>query len=165
MVERPLDIDIFICLDHISRLIVLGHLDGRLDELLTKIRESEAYRNFGKRFDWSLAIKRHIVLAAPIVETISLVNGFKRHIVMAALFPTRQASADSFLIRCSLRNLSRVTECDQSNRFNNGRSHYNMAFYFKWPIKSFTEISVSLAFASIFLLTIRPDVRLGVQGR
>ena len=47
-------------------------------------RESEAYRNFGKRFDWSLAIKRHIVMAAPIVETIWLVNGFKRHIVMAA---------------------------------------------------------------------------------
>ena len=38
-------------------------------------RESEAYRNFGKRFDWSLAIKRHFVTAAPIVETISLVNG------------------------------------------------------------------------------------------
>ena len=36
--------------------------------------ESEAYRNFGKRFDWSLAIKRHIVMAAPIVETIWLVN-------------------------------------------------------------------------------------------
>ena len=46
--------------------------------------ESEAYRNFGKRFDWSLAIKRHIVMAAPIVETIWLVNGFIRHIVMAA---------------------------------------------------------------------------------
>ena len=43
-----------------------------------------AYRNFGKRFDWSLAIKRQIVMAAPIVETIWLVNGFKRHIVMAA---------------------------------------------------------------------------------
>ena len=39
-------------------------------------RESEAYRNFGKRFDWSLAIKRHIVMAAPIVETIWFVNGF-----------------------------------------------------------------------------------------
>ena len=47
-------------------------------------RESEAYRNFGKRFDWSLAIKRHIVMSAPIVETIWLVNGFKRHIVMTA---------------------------------------------------------------------------------
>ena len=51
------------------------------------LRESEAYRNFGKRFDWSLAIKRHIVMAAPMVERISLVNGFKRHIVMAASFP------------------------------------------------------------------------------
>ena len=49
-------------------------------------RESETYRNFGKRFDWSLAIKHHIVMAAPIVETISLVNGFKRHIVIAAPF-------------------------------------------------------------------------------
>ena len=39
-------------------------------------RESEAYRNFGKWIDWSLAIKRHIVMAAPIVETIWLVNGF-----------------------------------------------------------------------------------------
>ena len=45
--------------------------------------ESEAYQNLGKRFDWSLAIKRHIVRTAPIVETIWLVNGFKRHIVMA----------------------------------------------------------------------------------
>ena len=54
-------------------------------------RESETYRNFGKRFDWSLAIKRHIVMAAPIVETISLVNGFKRHIIMAALFPSYHA--------------------------------------------------------------------------
>ena len=42
-----------------------------------KIRcETEAYRNFGKQFHSSLAIKRHIVMAAPIVETISLVNGF-----------------------------------------------------------------------------------------
>ena len=32
-------------------------------------RESEAYRNFSKRFDWSLAIKRHIVMAAPIAVT------------------------------------------------------------------------------------------------
>ena len=45
--------------------------------------KGEAYQNFGKRFDWSFAIKRHIVMAAPIVETIWLVNGFKRHIVMA----------------------------------------------------------------------------------
>ena len=59
----------------------------------------------------------------------------------------------------------RLMAIDQSNRFNYGRSHYNMAFYYQWPIKSFTEISVSLAFASIFLLTIRPDVRLGVKGR
>ena len=44
----------------------------------TNWRESEAYRNFGKRFDWSLAIKRHFVMAAPKVETIWLVNGFKR---------------------------------------------------------------------------------------
>ena len=47
-------------------------------------RECEAYRKFGKRFDWSLAIKRQIVMAAPIVETFWLVNGFKFHIVMAA---------------------------------------------------------------------------------
>ena len=32
-------------------------------------KKCEAYRNFGKRFDWSLAIKRHIATAAPIVET------------------------------------------------------------------------------------------------
>ena len=32
-------------------------------------RESEAYRNFGKRFDWSLAIKRHIVMASPLAVT------------------------------------------------------------------------------------------------
>ena len=32
-------------------------------------RESEAYRNFDKRFDWSLAIKRHIVMAAPLKVT------------------------------------------------------------------------------------------------
>ena len=61
-----------ISLDH---LIVFGHLDERLDELLTKELDAkdltEAYRNFGKRFDWSLAIKRHdIVMAAPTVETI-----------------------------------------------------------------------------------------------
>ena len=41
---------------------------------------------------------------------------------------------------------------DQSNRINYGRSHYNMAFYCQWPIKSFTEISVSLAFASNFFV-------------
>ena len=36
-----------------------------------KIRcETEAYRNFGKQFHSSLAIKRHILMAAPIVETI-----------------------------------------------------------------------------------------------
>ena len=50
-----------------------------------------------------------------------------------------------------------ITKCrlkpiDQSNRFNYGRSHYNMAFYCHWPIKSFTEISVSLAFASNFFV-------------
>ena len=41
---------------------------------------------------------------------------------------------------------------DQSNRFNYGRRHNNMAFYCQWPIKSFTEISVSLAFASNFFV-------------
>ena len=41
---------------------------------------------------------------------------------------------------------------DQSNRINYGRSHYNMAFYCQWPIKSFTEISVSLTFASNFFV-------------
>ena len=61
--------------------------------------ESEAYRNFGKRFDWSLAIKRHIVMAAPIVEMIWLVNGFKRHIVMAALFPVTAPSSVQNLMK------------------------------------------------------------------
>ena len=51
----------------------------------------------------------------------------------------------------------------QLNCFNYVHSHYNIAFYCQRPIKSFTEISVSLAFASIFLLTIRPYVHLGVQ--
>ena len=37
---------------------------------------------------------------------------------------------------------------DQFNRLNYGRSRYNMAFYCQWPIKSFTEISESLAFVS-----------------
>ena len=32
-------------------------------------REREAYWNFGKWFDWSLAIKRHIVMAAPFTVT------------------------------------------------------------------------------------------------
>ena len=32
-------------------------------------RKSEAYRNFGKWIDWSLAIKRHIVMAAPLAVT------------------------------------------------------------------------------------------------
>ena len=41
---------------------------------------------------------------------------------------------------------------DQWNPFNYGRSHYNMAFYYQWPIKSFTEISVSLAFVSNFFV-------------
>ena len=41
---------------------------------------------------------------------------------------------------------------DQSNRFNYGRSHYNMAFCCQWPIKSITEISVSLAFTSNFFV-------------
>ena len=41
---------------------------------------------------------------------------------------------------------------DQSNCFNYGPSHYNMAFYCQWPIKSLTEISVSLAFASNFFV-------------
>ena len=41
---------------------------------------------------------------------------------------------------------------DESNRFNYERSHYNMTFYCQWPIKSFTEISVSLAFASGFFV-------------
>ena len=55
---------------------------------------------------------------------------------------------------------------DQSKRFNYVRSHYKMAFYLQSPIKSFTDISVSLALALIFfLLTNNPDVRLGVQGR
>ena len=50
-------------------------LDECLDYLLTKniLHESEAYQNFGKRFDWSLAIKRVIVMAVPIVEMIWLV--------------------------------------------------------------------------------------------
>ena len=36
--------------------------------------------------------------------------------------------------------------------FQHGRSHDNMAFYCQWPINSFTEISVSLAFASNFFI-------------
>ena len=32
-------------------------------------RESQAHRNFGKWFDWSLALKRHIVMAAPCTVT------------------------------------------------------------------------------------------------
>ena len=44
----------------------------------------------------------------------------------------------------------RLKPIDRSNRFNDGRSHYNMAFYCQWSIKSFTEISVSLASTSIF---------------
>ena len=56
-------------------------------------RESEAYRNFCKWFDWSLAIKHHIVMAAPIVETIWLVNGCKCHIAMAAPFPVTARSS------------------------------------------------------------------------
>ena len=66
-------------------------------------RESEAYRNFAKRFDRSLAIKRHIVMAAPIVETISLVNGFKRHVVMAAPFPITMPSSVQNLMKNSSR--------------------------------------------------------------
>ena len=31
--------------------------------------ESEAYRNVGKRFDWSIGFKRHIVMAAPLSVT------------------------------------------------------------------------------------------------
>mgnify|MGYP003690247307 CR=1 FL=1 len=46
----------------------------------------------------------------------------------------------------------RLKPIDQSNRFNYGCSHYNMAFYCQWPIKSSTETSVSLAFASIFFV-------------
>ena len=41
---------------------------------------------------------------------------------------------------------------DQWNLFNYGRSHYNMMFYCQWPIKSFAEISVRLAFASNFFV-------------
>ena len=48
-------------------------------------RESKVYRNFRKRFDWSLVITRHIVMAGPIVETIWLVNGFLRHIAPIAV--------------------------------------------------------------------------------
>ena len=44
----------------------------------------------------------------------------------------------------------RLKPIDQLNRFNYGRSHYSMAFYCQWPIKSFSENSVSLAFASNF---------------
>ena len=36
--------------------------------------------------------------------------------------------------------------------FNYWRSHYNMAFYCQWPIKPFTEISVSLALALNFFV-------------
>ena len=65
--------------------------------------ESDAYRNFGKRFDWSLAIKRHIVMAAPIVETILLVNGFKRLIVMTAPFAITAPSCVQNLMNSSSR--------------------------------------------------------------
>ena len=66
-------------------------------------REREAYRNFSKWFDWSMAIKSHIVMAAPIVETIWLVNGFKRHIVMAAPFAVTAPSSVQNLINSSSR--------------------------------------------------------------
>ena len=66
-------------------------------------RESEAYRNFGKRFGWSLAIKRHIVMAAPIIETIWLVNGFQRNIVMAAPLTVTALSRVQNLMKCSSR--------------------------------------------------------------
>ena len=63
-------------------------------------RKSEAYRNFSKWFDWSLAIKRHIVMAAPLVETIWLVNGFKRHVVMAStLAVTAPSSFQNLIIK------------------------------------------------------------------
>ena len=66
-------------------------------------RENEDYRNFGKRIDWSLAMKRHIVMAAPIVETILLVNGFKRHIVMAAPLAVTAPSGVQILMKSSSR--------------------------------------------------------------
>ena len=48
--------------------------------------------------------------------------------------------------------IRRLKPIDQSNCFNYGRSPYNMAFNCQWSIKSFTEISVSLAFASNFFV-------------
>ena len=42
-------------------------------------------------------------MAAPIVETISLVNGFKRHIVMAAPFPDTMPSSVQNLLKSSSR--------------------------------------------------------------
>ena len=68
-------------------------------------RKSEAYRNLGKRFDLSLAIKRQIVMAAPIVETIWLVNGFKSHIVIAASFTITPPSSVQNLMKSSSRRI------------------------------------------------------------
>ena len=42
-------------------------------------------------------------MAAPIVETISLVNAFKRHIVMAAPFPVTMPSSVQNLMKSSSR--------------------------------------------------------------
>ena len=42
-------------------------------------------------------------MAAPVVETISLVNGFKRHIVMAAPFPVTMPSSVQNLTKSSSR--------------------------------------------------------------
>ena len=66
-------------------------------------RENEAYRNFGKRFDWSFEIKRHLVMAAPIGETIWLVNGFTRHIIMTAPFAVTAPSSVQNLMSNSSR--------------------------------------------------------------
>ena len=46
---------------------------------------------------------------------------------MVYIYDTRQASADSFLIRCSLRNLSRVTECIYEERIGRGLPSGNQA--------------------------------------
>ena len=54
---------------------------------------------------------------------------------------------------------------DQSNRFNYGRSHYNMAFFANDQSNRLPKFRKASLSRQIFLLTIRPDVRLGVQGR
>ena len=71
-------------------------------------------------------MKRHIVMAAPLVETISLVNDIKRHIVTTAPFPVTMPSSVQNLLKSSSRRFDGKSRSLDDRDYNEVGTNYTL---------------------------------------